>query len=223
MFSNLFSSQHLDDFKTPVKKSGSYRCLGWLQLNDSSNRIHWYIDFRRLFSIGALWREFKTYRGFFRTTFYSLSDYAENRNHFLIKKFSDNGNYLNAIKLILLYGSEIWGYFNPFISRFRNRNIPIDQIFSKLHCEKLHLKFCKFLLGVHKKSTNFAVQSELGRFPLHFDILKQILRFWHIDLKIWIHLSHFLKLQINVLKIYMKASNHHGMAPYNIFCKICRA
>jgi hypothetical protein len=32
---------------------------------------------------------------------------------------------------------------------------------------------------VHKKSTNLAVQSELGRFPLHFDILKQILRFWH--------------------------------------------
>jgi hypothetical protein len=61
----------------------------------------------------------------------------------------------------------------------RNGNIPIDQIFSKLHCEKLHLKFCKFLLGVHKISTNFAVQSELGRFPLHFDILKQILRFWH--------------------------------------------
>ena len=58
-------------------------------------------------------------------------------------------------------------------------NIPIDQIFSKLHCEKLHLKFCKFLLGVHKKSTNLAIQSELGRFPLHFDILKQILRFWH--------------------------------------------
>jgi hypothetical protein len=51
--------------------------------------------------------------------------------------------------------------------RVRNGNIPIDQIFSKLHCEKLHLKFCKFLLGVHKISTNFAVQSELGRFPLH--------------------------------------------------------
>ena len=83
----------------------------------------------------------------------------------------------HTIKPILLYGCEIWGYFNPFTSRFRNGNIPIDQIFSKLHCEKLHLKFCKFLLGVHKKSTNLAVQSELGRFPLHFDILKQILRF----------------------------------------------
>ena len=84
-----------------------------------------------------------------------------------------------TLKPILLYGCEIWGYFNPFTSRFKNGNIPIDQFFSKLHCEKLHLKFCKFLLGVHKKSTNLAVQSELCRFPLHFDILKQILRFWH--------------------------------------------
>jgi hypothetical protein len=58
----------------------------------------------------------------------------------------------HTIKPILLYGCEIWGYFNPFNSRFRNGNIPIDQIFSKLHCEKLHLKFCKFLLGVHKKA-----------------------------------------------------------------------
>ena len=121
----------------------------------------------------------------------------------------------HTIKPILLYGCEIWGYYNPFTSRFRNGNIPIDQIFSKLHCEKLHLKFCTFLLGVHKKNTNFAVQSELGRFPLHFD--------FGIDLKIWIHLSHILKLHINVLKMYMKASNHHGMAPHNIFCKICRA
>ena len=100
----------------------------------------------------------------------------------------------------------------------RNGNIPIDQIFSKLHCEKLHLKFCKFLLGVHKISTNFAVQSELGRFPLHFDILKQILRFWH-------RLEN-LDWSFPLLKAAykcMKASNHHGMAPYNIFCKICQA
>ena len=57
-----------------------------------------------------------------------------------------------TLKPILLYGCEIWGYFNQFTSRFRNGNIPIDQFFSKLHCEKLHLKFCKVLLGVHKKS-----------------------------------------------------------------------
>jgi hypothetical protein len=35
--------------------------------------------------------------------------------------------------------------------------------------DKLHLKFCKFIFGVHKKSSDFAAMSELGRFP--FDII----------------------------------------------------
>ena len=34
------------------------------------------------------------------------------------------------------------------------------------------LNFCKFILGVHKKKTPiFAVLSELGRFPLYYDII----------------------------------------------------
>jgi hypothetical protein len=34
-------------------------------------------------------------------------------------------------------------------------------------------------LGIHRTSTNFAVLSELGRFPIHFDILKAMLSYWH--------------------------------------------
>jgi hypothetical protein len=44
----------------------------------------------------------------------------------------------HTIKSILLYGCEIWGYFNPLTSRFRNRNIPIDQFFSKQEPELLN-------------------------------------------------------------------------------------
>jgi hypothetical protein len=32
-----------------------------------------------------------------------------------------------------------------------------DTVYSKIECEKLHIKFCKRVLGVHQKSTNFAV------------------------------------------------------------------
>ena len=32
---------------------------------------------------------------------------------------------------------------------------------------------------IHKKATNFAVLSELGRFPLHFDIIKSKIRYWY--------------------------------------------
>ena len=34
-------------------------------------------------------------------------------------------------------------------------------------------------LGVHQKSTNFEILSELGRFPIHYQIIKQMRGYWH--------------------------------------------
>ena len=59
------------------------------------------------------------------------------------------------------------------------RAFDLDNIFKNLQCEKLHLKFSKFLLGVHKKSVNFAVLSELGRSPLHFNIVISRVKYWY--------------------------------------------
>ena len=38
--------------------------------------------------------------------------------------------------------------------------------------EKIHLKLCKSVLGVHAKASNDAVRGELGRRPIIFFILK---------------------------------------------------
>ena len=43
----------------------------------------------------------------------------------------------------------------------------------------MHIKFAKFILGVNRKSTNFAVMSELGRFPFYLDNIKNVLKYWH--------------------------------------------
>ena len=85
----------------------------------------------------------------------------------------------HTIKPIILYSSEIWGYFNPFKKKLISDHPPIEEAFHDLKSEKLHLKFCKFLLGVSKKATNLATLSELGRFPLHFDIVKAMIRYWY--------------------------------------------
>jgi hypothetical protein len=85
----------------------------------------------------------------------------------------------HTIKPIVLYGCEIWGTFNSNTARFRNGTVSPDRMYSNLIGEKLHTKFCKFILGVHKKTTNFAVLSELGRFPLYYDIIKSILHYWN--------------------------------------------
>jgi hypothetical protein len=37
-------------------------------------------------------------------------------------------------------------------ARFRNESIPLDTVYSKIECEKLHIKFCKRVLGIHQKS-----------------------------------------------------------------------
>jgi len=49
---------------------------------------------------------------------------------------------------IILYSSEVWGIFN------------IKEI------DKLHSKFCKYVLGVRQATSSVAVLGELGRFPL---------------------------------------------------------
>ena len=56
--------------------------------------------------------------------------------------------------------------------------ITLDKIYPNLVGEKLHTKFCKHILGVHKKTSNFAALAELGRFPLYFDIVKAMLNYW---------------------------------------------
>jgi hypothetical protein len=64
-------------------------------------------------------------------------------------------------------------------AKFKNdRQITLDHIFNNLMCEKLHIKFGKFILGVHRKTTNQAVLSEIGRFPIYFDIIKSMLNYW---------------------------------------------
>lgn len=85
----------------------------------------------------------------------------------------------HTVASIMLYGSEIWGMFNPFTSKFRNGKISLDKIYEKSPAEKLHLKFCKYILGVHPKATNIAVLSELGRLPIYYNIVKHMVKYYY--------------------------------------------
>ena len=60
------------------------------------------------------------------------------------------------IRPIVTYGSEIW------ISDFTIKELISDNI----PFEKIHNRFCKYLLGVHKKASNFASKCKLGRLPI---------------------------------------------------------
>ena len=82
----------------------------------------------------------------------------------------------HTIKPILLYSSEIWGYFSP--SKYIDN---IDKFIKKetvsLILEKVHTKFCKFILEIRTKSSNLGLRGELGRFPILFDVLFNIVKY----------------------------------------------
>ena len=69
-------------------------------------------------------------------------------------------------------------FFYPKKAKFRNE-INLEKIYKNLEPEKLHLKFLKYILGVHKKSSNFAVLSEFGRYSLSINVIKNMLNFWY--------------------------------------------
>ena len=65
--------------------------------------------------------------------------------------------YINSI---LSHGSEVWGFHSGH------------------DVEKVHIQFCKRLLGVKKGTCNEFVYSELGRFPLQVTRKLRIFKYW---------------------------------------------
>jgi hypothetical protein len=61
---------------------------------------------------------------------------------------------------IITYGSEVWGF------------APTQTI------ERLHLKFCKFILGVKTNTQNDFVYGELGILPLYIKCYISMLKYW---------------------------------------------
>ena len=123
------------------------------------------------------------YTGNFKQAQKTLYNKALRAYHGVFKSFSNIKNipvkallklFSAVISPVLLYNCEIWG---PYLlgkvkcfDKFKNK------IFNDI--EKLHLKFCKRILGVHSKSTNLAVYAELGRTPLILQISTTVAKFW---------------------------------------------
>ena len=61
---------------------------------------------------------------------------------------------------ILLYGCELWGF----------EDISI--------LERIHLKFCKYLLNVSKFTPSCMIYNELGRFPIIVSVIERVLNYW---------------------------------------------
>ena len=54
-----------------------------------------------------------------------------------------------------------------------------EKKFSTSHTEQSHVKILKYILGVNRKTTNIAVMSELGRYPIYFSVILVMLKYCH--------------------------------------------
>ena len=70
--------------------------------------------------------------------------------------------YESMIKPIIMFSSEVWGHkMKP------NNNTELSFV-----------KFCKHILGVHRRSVNIAVMSVLAVYPLQIDAKLNIISFY---------------------------------------------
>ena len=83
----------------------------------------------------------------------------------------------SMIKPILLYGSEIWGstmVYSKLFSKEPNKT----KLYFQPNFEKIHLQWCKHMLGTNRRSSNIGVIAELGRYPLIIEVLMNTLKYW---------------------------------------------
>ena len=87
----------------------------------------------------------------------------------------------HTIKPVLLYGSAIWGILSAEkLNKLRHHYF--NKLCSDLIAERLHVKFCKYVLEVSRRSTNIGIAGELGRYALFLEVILNMIKYF-------IHLS----------------------------------
>ena len=121
----------------------------------------------------------------------------------------------HTVKPVLLYGSEIWETFIGKKLKEGKDNF-ISKLFSNLKQEHVHLKFCKYILVVGKRSTSLAIMGELGRYPLYMYIeiiisMFKYLKRLYTNMKIF-----YFAMPFQNLNTYMRMGKIAGLAVWNL-------
>ena len=94
----------------------------------------------------------------------------------------------SLIKPIALYGAPIWlptfSIIKNILSLIINNRLVNSHTFkftnrvSQMPCEKVHLSFFKWSLGVHRTASNIGTWGESGRYPLLYQSIKLTLKYY---------------------------------------------
>ena len=100
---------------------------------------------------------------------------------FKLKQFNFRNNIKISLMLfnslilpILKYFCEVWGPFLFSKLKPQTFNTICDNIIP----EKVHIKFCKYILGTNKFTSNDATRGELGRYQIAIEIIVHSVKYW---------------------------------------------
>ena len=79
----------------------------------------------------------------------------------------------HLVRPILTYCSEIWG---PFLLKGKPLQIGKHIDFD---IEKCNIKFLRYAIGINKRTPNFSIYGETGRFPLSIEVLCNSLKYYN--------------------------------------------
>ena len=79
----------------------------------------------------------------------------------------------SLVSPILLYACEVTNVLN-ITQRITNDDWSFFDNVLSMQQELLHIRLCKYLIGVGKKTSNLAALSECGRYPIFLKAMKQI-------------------------------------------------
>ena len=86
----------------------------------------------------------------------------------------------SLIKLILTYNCELWSQISKYkLESLGSNKLSLQETYFDKPVEKLHLQFCRTILGVSNKTSNLATLGELGRYPLMLHCYVQMIKYWH--------------------------------------------
>jgi hypothetical protein len=119
-----------------------------------------------------------------------------NRFNYLGVVFSSGNSFMHATKTL---AGKALRSLNSLFCITRNREVPINIMFNLFDAyvlsvlnygcevwgfspneilERIHKKFCKWIVNVKLSTNTLALYSEFGRFPLHIGRLKRIIKYW---------------------------------------------
>ena len=78
------------------------------------------------------------------------------------------------------YNCEVWNQMSKHkIEAINNKEYRLEKLYFDTPGEKLHLQFCRNILGMSNKTSVVATLGELGCYPLMIKSFSQMIKYWH--------------------------------------------